>query len=285
MDKLNVAIADDNEIMLQMLDHIVSSDEELQVVGKAGDGEELIEIIREKKPDVVLLDIIMPKLDGLTVMDRVNQDKDLKKPAFIVISAVSQEKMTEDVFDLGADYYILKPFDNETVVNRIKKVHARSQRSFTQARALNTQKKQESQKEYMERNLETDVTNIIHEVGVPAHIKGYQYLRDAIIMSVSDMEMLNSITKILYPTIAKRHQTTPSRVERAIRHAIEVAWSRGKMDTIDELFGYTVSNGKGKPTNMNLLRLLLIKSVWNIKIAYKMHKIVLFITRKMRYNF
>ena len=122
MDKLNVAIADDNEIMLQMLDHIVSSDEELQVVGKAGDGEELIEIIREKKPDVVLLDIIMPKLDGLTVMDRVNQDKDLKKPAFIVISAVSQEKMTEDVFDLGADYYILKPFDNETVVNRIKKV-------------------------------------------------------------------------------------------------------------------------------------------------------------------
>ena len=281
MDKLNVAIADDNEIMLQMLDHIVSSDEELQVVGKAGDGEELIEIIREKKPDVVLLDIIMPKLDGLTVMDRVNQDKDLKKPAFIVISAVSQEKMTEDVFDLGADYYILKPFDNETVVNRIKKVHARSQRSFTQARALNAQKKQESQKEYMERNLETDVTNIIHEVGVPAHIKGYQYLRDAIIMSVSDMEMLNSITKILYPTIAKRHQTTPSRVERAIRHAIEVAWSRGKMDTIDELFGYTVSNGKGKPTNSEFIALIADK----IRLEYKMHKIVLFITRKMRYNF
>lgn len=285
MDKLNVAIADDNEIMLQMLDHIVSSDEELQVVGKAGDGEELIEIIREKKPDVVLLDIIMPKLDGLTVMDRVNQDKDLKKPAFIVISAVSQEKMTEDVFDLGADYYILKPFDNETVVNRIKKVHARSQRSFTQARALNAQKKQESQKEYMERNLETDVTNIIHEVGVPAHIKGYQYLRDAIIMSVSDMEMLNSITKILYPTIAKRHQTTPSRVERAIRHAIEVAWSRGKMDTIDELFGYTVSNGKGKPTNSEFIALIADKIRLEYKIAYKMHKIVLFITRKMRYNF
>ena len=192
-------------------------------------------------------------------------DKDLKKPAFIVISAVSQEKMTEDVFDLGADYYILKPFDNETVVNRIKKVHARSQRSFTQARALNAQKKQESQKEYMERNLETDVTNIIHEVGVPAHIKGYQYLRDAIIMSVSDMEMLNSITKILYPTIAKRHQTTPSRVERAIRHAIEVAWSRGKMDTIDELFGYTVSNGKEKPTNSEFIALIADK----IRLEYK----------------
>ena len=239
MEKLNIAIADDNERMVQLLDHIVSSDEELEVVGKAGNGEELLEIIKEKKPDVVLLDIIMPKLDGLTVMDRVNHTPDIKKPAFIVISAVSQEKMTEDAFELGADYYILKPFDNETVVNRIKRVKTRQLRASSKAKKVNAY---ESQKAYMERNLETDVTNIIHEVGVPAHIKGYQYLRDAIIMSVGDMEMLNSITKILYPTIAKRHQTTPSRVERAIRHAIEVAWSRGKMDTIDKLFGYTVNN-------------------------------------------
>lgn len=262
MEKLNIAIADDNERMVQLLDRIVSSDEELEVVGKAGNGEELIEIIKEKKPDVVLLDIIMPKLDGLTVMDRVNQEPNLKKPAFIVISAVSQEKMTEDAFELGADYYILKPFDNETVVNRIKRVRTRQQRSFSKAKKTNAY---ESKKEYMEHNLETDVTNIIHEVGVPAHIKGYQYLRDAIIMSVNDMEMLNSITKILYPTIAKRHQTTPSRVERAIRHAIEVAWSRGKMDTIDELFGYTVSNGKGKPTNSEFIALIADK----IRLEYK----------------
>ena len=262
MEKLNVAIADDNERMVQLLDRIVSSDEELEVVGKAGNGEELIEIIREKKPDVVLLDIIMPKLDGLTVMDRVNHEPNLKKPAFIVISAVSQEKMTEDAFELGADYYILKPFDNETVVNRIKRVRTRQQRSFAKTKKINAY---ESQKEYMEHNLEADVTNIIHEVGVPAHIKGYQYLRDAIIMSVNDMEMLNSITKILYPTIAKRHQTTPSRVERAIRHAIEVAWSRGKMDTIDELFGYTVNNGKGKPTNSEFIALIADK----IRLEYK----------------
>lgn len=110
--------------------------------------------------------------------------------------------------------------------------------------------------EISEKNLQIDVTDIIHEIGVPAHIKGYQYLRDAIMMSVEDMEMLNSITKILYPTIAKKHQTTPSRVERAIRHAIEVAWSRGKMDTIDALFGYTVSNGKGKPTNSEFIALI-----------------------------
>ncbi|MDO4322978.1 MAG: sporulation transcription factor Spo0A [Lachnospiraceae bacterium] len=262
MEKLNIAIADDNERMVQLLDRIVSSDEELEVVGKAGNGEELIEIIKEKKPDVVLLDIIMPKLDGLTVMDRINHEPNLKKPAFIVISAVSQEKMTEDAFDLGADYYILKPFDNDTVVNRIKRVRTRQMRNASKAKKVSAY---ESQKAYMEHNLETDVTNIIHEVGVPAHIKGYQYLRDAIIMSVEDMEMLNSITKILYPTIAKRHQTTPSRVERAIRHAIEVAWSRGKMDTIDELFGYTVSNGKGKPTNSEFIALIADK----IRLEYK----------------
>ena len=123
----------------------------------------------------------------------------------------------------------------------------------------------ESKREYMERNLETDVTNIIHEIGVPAHIKGYQYLRDSIMMSVNDMEMLNSITKLLYPTIAKMHQTTPSRVERAIRHAIEVAWSRGKMDTIDELFGYTVNGGKGKPTNSEFIALIADK----VRLEYK----------------
>lgn len=262
MEKLNIAIADDNERMVRLLDQIVSSDEELEVVGKAGNGEELIEIIREKKPDVVLLDIIMPKLDGLTVMDRVNHEPNLKKPAFIVISAVSQEKMTEDAFELGADYYILKPFDNDTVVNRIKRVRARQLRSGSRTKKASAY---ESQRAYMEHNLETDVTNIIHEVGVPAHIKGYQYLRDAIIMSVNDMEMLNSITKILYPTIAKRHQTTPSRVERAIRHAIEVAWSRGKMDTIDELFGYTVNGGKGKPTNSEFIALIADK----IRLEYK----------------
>lgn len=262
MDKLNIAIADDNERVVQLLEHIVSSDDELEVVGKAENGEQLFDIIKEKEPDVVLLDIIMPKVDGLTVMERINQDSSLKHPAFIVITAVGQEKITEDAFDLGADYYILKPFDNDMVINRIKHTRATREKNFAEVRKV---KAYESKNEYMERNLETDVTSIIHEIGVPAHIKGYQYLRDAIIMSVGDMDMLNSITKILYPTIAKKHQTTPSRVERAIRHAIEVAWSRGKMDTIDELFGYTVSTGKGKPTNSEFIALIADK----IRLEYK----------------
>ena len=220
------------------------------------------DIIKSKEPDVVLLDIIMPKIDGLTVMDRVNKEPNVKKPAFIVITAVGQEKITEDAFELGADYYILKPFDNEVVLNRIKHLKTKRERNY---RDIPRGSIYESRQAYMERNLETDITNLIHEIGVPAHIKGYQYLREAIMMSVQDMEMLNSITKILYPTIAKKYQTTPSRVERAIRHAIEVAWSRGKMDTIDALFGYTVNGGKGKPTNSEFIALIADR----IRLEYK----------------
>lgn len=262
MGTMNVAIADDNEHTLQLLDTIVSSDRDLKVVGKAGNGEDLMDIIKSKEPDVVLLDIIMPKMDGLTVMDRVNKEPNVKKPAFIVISAVGQEKIAEDAFELGADYFILKPFDNDVVLNRIKHVQSRQERGQKENAIGN---RYGSRKEYMERNLETDITNLIHEIGVPAHIKGYQYLREAIMMSVQDMEMLGSITKILYPTIAKKYQTTPSRVERAIRHAIEVAWSRGKMDTIDELFGYTVNGGKGKPTNSEFIALIADR----IRLEYK----------------
>ena len=265
-EKVNVAIADDNEIMLQALGEIVRSDEELQVVGTAKDGEEAYELIRNKEPDVVLLDIVMPKLDGLTVMDKIRNDKNMKKhPAFIMITAIGQEKVTEDAFSLGADHYIMKPFDNDVVIRRIKHVRNMEKRRINEVRKVNAYEKNQ---ELEGRNLESDVTNIIHEIGVPAHIKGYQYLREAIIMSVTDMEMLNSITKILYPGIAKKYQTTPSRVERAIRHAIEVALSRGKMDTIDELFGYTIHNGKGKPTNSEFIALIADK----IRLEYKLRE-------------
>ena len=263
MEKLNIAIADDNERMVNLLGTLIRDDSELELVGQADNGKDIYDIIKEKEPDVVLLDIIMPKVDGLTVMERVNQDSSMKKhPAFIVISAVGQEQITEDAFNLGACYYIMKPFDNEMILNRIK--HFRDNRTRRPGE-IRKPEKQDFSVELKNRNLEMDVTSIIHEIGVPAHIKGYQYLRDAIIMSVEDMEMLNSITKILYPTIAKKHQTTPSRVERAIRHAIEVAWSRGKMDTIDELFGYTVSTGKGKPTNSEFVALIADK----IRLEYK----------------
>lgn len=263
MERMKVAIADDNEKMLNVLANLITNDKDLILAGTANNGEELLEVIKKHTPDVVLLDIIMPKLDGLSVMEKVNSEYDVYcRPSFIIVSAVGQDRITENAFYLGADYYILKPFDQNMLLNRIKSLRMRRELKGSSVKNGNdnTQKIQ-----YIERSLETDVTNIIHEVGVPAHIKGYQYLRDAIIFSVGDIEMLSSVTKILYPTIAKKHQTTPSRVERAIRHAIEIAWSRGKMDTIDELFGYTVNNGKGKPTNSEFIALIADK----IRLEYK----------------
>lgn len=162
-----------------------------------------------------------------------------------MITAASSQYVTEDAFRLGANYYIMKPFNRDVILDKIWRVGNSRNRAASSLQAPERKVQPYVDKAaYMEQNLETDVTQMLHEIGIPAHIKGYQYLRDAIIMSVQDAEMLSSVTKILYPTIAKKHQTTPSRVERAIRHAIEVAWSRGKMDTINDLFGYTVSNGK-----------------------------------------
>ena len=252
MEHLKIAIADDNQKILDLLDRVIGTDQELDLVGKAKNGEEMCRIIKEKNPDVVLLDLIMPKMDGLSVMDTVNRDHDIRKhPSFIIITAVGQERITEDAFRKGASYYILKPFSNQMVLDKIReagKYHVPEAKSF--APVGNAEASEPKI------NLENRVTDMIHEIGIPAHIKGYHYLRDAIMMAVEDMDVLNAITKILYPTVAKKYQTTSSRVERAIRHAIEVAWSRGKLDTLDELFGYTVSTGKGKPTNSEFIALI-----------------------------
>ena len=236
MEHLSVAIADDNQRILDMLDDIIQTDKELDLVGKAKNGEEMCQIIKDRQPDVVLLDLIMPKMDGLTVMEQVNKQEFVdKRPYFIVLTAVGQEKITEDAFNKGANYYIMKPFNHTILLDRIKSIRKKP--------AVFEKKNEESIQE-------------VHEIGIPAHIKGYHYLRDAIMMAVNDMDVLNAITKILYPTVAKKYRTTSSRVERAIRHAIEVAWSRGKLDTLDELFGYTVSTGKGKPTNSEFIALI-----------------------------
>lgn len=263
MEKLNVAIADDNERIVEMLNALIRTENDMEVVGTAGNGEDAVEMIKKSAPDVVLLDLIMPKMDGLGVLEKLKKDPAVRKmPAFIVLSAIGQEAVTEDAFALGANYYIMKPFNNEMLLGRLRSIRSRGEKVLAPV-GQTAERRRPGFPE--ERDLETDVTNMIHEIGVPAHIKGYQYLRDAIMMSVKDMEMLGSITKVLYPTIAKNHQTTPSRVERAIRHAIEVAWSRGKMDTIDELFGYTVSNGKGKPTNSEFIALIADR----IRLEYK----------------
>ena len=263
MQNVKVLLVDDNKRIVNLLKEALTKEPDMEVAGTAADGEEALKLIELYKPDVVLLDLIMPKIDGLGVMEKLRKSNSGRIPKIIVVSAVSQESVTENAFELGAAYYILKPFDTHMVVNRTRAVALNNEKDN---RVINTVFTNQQHNKKKINNLEADVTNIIHEIGVPAHIKGYQYLRDAIIMSVNDNEMLGSITKRLYPTIAKNHKTTSSRVERAIRHAIEVAWSRGKMDTIEELFGYTVNSGKGKPTNSEFVALIADK----IRLEYKM---------------
>lgn len=261
MENINVAIVDGNERIIEVATNILERNQGIHIVGSATDGLKGLDLIRKTNPDIVLMDLMLSKLDGLSVMERVKKENN--EIGFIILSSVCQEGLMDKAFTVGADYFILKPFDYDAIISRIKQVYASNHEHLLDCMAG---KIYENKNRKSELSLETDVTNIIHEIGVPAHIKGYQYLRDAIMMSVNDSEMLNSITKQLYPTIAKQHKTTPSRVERAIRHAIEVAWSRGKMDTIDELFGYTVNNGKGKPTNSEFVALIADK----IRLEYKM---------------
>lgn len=258
-NRIKVLIADDNKDFCDMLKNHLGNKDDMEVVAVAYDGTEAFNKIMETNPDVALIDSIMPRLDGLGLLDRLNQIDLEKRPICIMLSSLSQEKISQRAFDLGADYYILKPFDMDSLINRIRQFKNSAQvssnvTSFVSVKAMESPRKEiSSQSSY---NLEAKVTNILHEIGVPAHIRGYHYMREAIIMSVNDMDVLNYITKELYPSIAKKCNTTPSRVERAIRHAIEVAWNRGKIEAIDTLFGYTINNHKGKPTNSEFIALI-----------------------------
>ncbi|MDD3252628.1 MAG: sporulation transcription factor Spo0A [Lachnospiraceae bacterium] len=265
MAEFNVAIAEDNPQMLSLLNDMLETEKDFHVVGKAENGEDAYKMIMKTKPDLVLMDVIMPKLDGISVMERVQKEKNGKEmPSFIMVTAAGNDRIAADAFGLGAGYYIMKPFNRDVVMDRIRKV-CQGVVKLSGSEARRKVSPYVDKEDYIRENLEDDVTKLLHEIGIPAHIKGYQYLRDAIAISVSEEEMLVSVTKVLYPTIAKRHNTTPSRVERAIRHAIEVAWSRGRLETIHDLFGYTVNTGKGKPTNSEFIALIADK----IRLEYK----------------
>ena len=270
-DKITVLISDDNSEFATTLANYLENDEDVEVVGMAKDGEEALSIISTIKPDVVLLDVIMPHLDGIGVLERLNSMKLEKRPICIMLSAVGQDKITQKAITLGAQYYVLKPFDIQVLIKRIKEL-----RYYQPSTNKGSFIVKESKTQYIdipqnekksEDSLEALVTNVIHEVGVPAHIKGYQYLREAIMMVVNDIDVINQITKQLYPDIAQKYHTTPSRVERAIRHAIEVAWGRGQPDVVENIFGYTVSATKGKPTNSEFIAMIADKLRLEIKTA------------------
>ena len=258
--KISILLADDNADFTKTLTGYLEKQEDMEVIGVAQDGREAVEMIKNVTPDIVLLDLIMPHLDGLGVLEELNHTQLEKMPMCIMLSAVGQDKITQKAIGLGAQYYIVKPFDIGTLVKRIRELklyeNVQIRNNFI-GREIKTSyiEMGPTQKKSVE-NLEILVTNVIHEVGVPAHIKGYQYLREAIMMVVNDIDILNQITKQLYPEIAAKYGTTPSRVERAIRHAIEVALGRGEQQTVESIFGYTVSAQKGKPTNSEFIAMI-----------------------------
>ncbi|HHW17936.1 MAG TPA: sporulation transcription factor Spo0A [Firmicutes bacterium] len=245
MQKIRVLIADDNKEFVNLLQEYLGKQDDMDVVGVAYNGLEALELIDEVSPDIVVLDIIMPYLDGIGVLERMSGIEASKRPKVVMLTAFGQESITHRVLELGADYYILKPFDLDILTERLRQLFL--------GKTLPPKPPVVRDKE---KNQDAKVTMIMHELGIPAHIKGYLYLRDAIVMVVDRVDLLSKITKELYPAIAAKYSTTPSRVERAIRHAIEVAWDRGNVEYIEKMFGHTINQEKGKPTNSEFIAMV-----------------------------
>lgn len=250
--KVTVVIADDNKEFRLVLNDFLLTKNLFDVVDMVEDGLKAVEAVEKYEPDILILDIIMPHLDGLGVLEKLHKKNLSKFPKVIVLSAVGHDKVTQRAISMGVDYYIVKPFNFESFAERMMQIS-----EFETSRVQNKNREVTyNEKVRSELSLEVKITEILHEVGVPAHIKGYQYLRTSIIDVVNNIELLGAITKELYPSIAIKYTTTPSRVERAIRHAIEVAWTRGKIETINHIFGYTIHNNKGKPTNSEFIAMI-----------------------------
>jgi len=243
MISTKLLIADDNRDFCDILKDYFSEEDDIELVGVANNGVEALEKIKDEEPNVIVLDIIMPHLDGIGVLEKLNDHE--FRPKVIVLTAFGQESMTQKAVELGADYYLLKPFDIDVLANRIRQLG----NGYIAQAPVRTQ-------QVKVKNIEVEVTNIIHEMGVPAHIKGYQYLRDAILLVIDEVNLLGAVTKELYPMIAEKYTTTPSRVERAIRHAIELAWDRGNVEMMNNFFGYTINLDRGKPTNSEFIAMV-----------------------------
>jgi len=239
---LKILVADENQDMLQFLTKTINNEPNCEVIDTASSGDILYEKIILLEPDIVVFNNLLPQLDGISVIAKVKEYDMEKCPAFIMIATFFSDEVAAEASSMGVSYLLVKPFPPEALTFRLNSL----------ARERMPKSPEDDKRSLIVRS----VTDIIHEVGVPAHIKGYHYVREAIMMAVEDMDILNAITKVLYPAVAKKFDTTPSRVERAIRHAIETAWNRGDIDTLNSFFGYTVSNTKGKPTNSEFIAMI-----------------------------
>ncbi len=238
---MKVVVADAGEEFRHLLVETLDAESDLTVVGDTGDGAAAVELCRQKQADLIVMDMILSTLDGVEVLTQLAEL--MPRPKVLVLSSFASGSVAELAAAKGADYFMMKPCKTASVAERVRQM-ASSVRQTEEPASRPTG------------SLEATVTAIIHEIGVPAHIKGYQYLREAIMIAVEDMDVINAVTKVLYPEVAKRYGTTASRVERAIRHAIEVAWDRGDLETLQKYFGYTVSNAKGKPTNSEFIAMI-----------------------------
>lgn len=255
-EEIKVLIADGNKEMSVQLSDFLSKQKDFKVQGYVDNGIDAVEKIIEEKPDIVILEMLLPKIDGIGVLKAVQSKKIEKRPVFLVLSSLSQEVMIREAISLGAYCFMLKPFDFSILTERIRRVMKKEK----------TVKVVEKKRTINDENLEKEITSIMHDIGVPAHIRGHQYLREAILLSVHNQDLLGAVTKNLYPTVATTYKTTPSRVERAIRHAIEVAWSRGRLDTLQNVFGYTINITKGKPTNSEFIAMIADKMKLEMKV-------------------
>lgn len=263
---INIVVANSDSEQIARQIETYSRDNEMKVVDMVSTGEEAIDSIKLNKPDIVIIDICLQGIDGLGVMEHISEIPEYSDTIFVVLTSVSSQRLIRCAFEMGATYYILKPYNPMQLISRLRQMFVKRQENRVEAAGELKCMSVHSAADRADSNIESDVTDIIRDIGIPANIKGYQYIREGIIMAVHDANMLNYITKLLYPTIAKKYKTTSSSVERAIRHAIEVAWSRGQIETINDLFGYTVNAGKGKPTNSEFIALIADK----LRIEYKM---------------
>lgn len=254
--KIKIVIADDSTEFGQNCANALKS-YGMEVALCQKDGGRLLQSIRTTHPDVVVADVFMPNIDILGVLSAVKEMDAKSRPLVMAISGYDNPRLERETLSAGACYYFIKPFDTNVLAERIIQLSGWKNESVPVVKDTVVS----------DGELEIMVTEIIHQIGVPAHIKGYHYLREAIILSIKDGEMINSVTKLLYPTVAKKNQTTSSRVERAIRHAIEVAWDRGDVDVLNSYFGYTIHNGRGKPTNSEFIAMIADKLRLRLKIG------------------
>lgn len=238
MKPTKIMLADADEEFRAILEDRIGEADDLEVCFSTGDGEDALRQLQSRPVDVLIMDMVLGRMDGLDLLQAISRQNGAK-PLILILSSFLRGNLVNQAAELGADFFLLKPCRAGAVIERVRQLQADSH-----------------SEEYRSATMEATVTSIIHEIGVPAHIKGYQYLREAILIAVDNMDVINAVTKVLYPEVAKRYGTTASRVERAIRHAIEVAWDRGDLETLQKYFGYTVNGVKGKPTNSEFIAMI-----------------------------